>query len=86
MTARNVTEVKEIQAHGEALYRYLFVRKDIYSYLSMEDVLKALRGFRQTTVNSGKRLEPHSFYNDGDKLCTILWLAWCLNTSRRFIN
>ena len=59
MIVRNVEEIKEIKAHGEALYKYFFMRKDIYGYLGMEDVLKRLGGFWQTTVPPGKRLDPH---------------------------
>ena len=63
MIIKNAEEIKEIQAHGEALYKYFFMRKDVYDYLKMEDVLKDLGGFWQTIVNPGKRLEPHSHEN-----------------------
>jgi len=63
MIVRNINEIKEIQAHGEALYRYFFMRKDVYGYLSMEDVLRRLGGFWQTTVRPGKNLEPHRHEN-----------------------
>lgn len=59
MIARNVDEIREIQAHGEALYRYLFMRKDIYHYLAMDHVLQRLGGFWQTTVKPGANLDPH---------------------------
>ncbi len=79
MIVRNVDEIKEIQAHGEALYKYFFMRKDIYERLNMEDILRDLGGFWQTTVNPGKRLEPHSHENheqiyyilDGGGLLTV---------------
>ncbi|MEM2904114.1 MAG: cupin domain-containing protein [Candidatus Bathyarchaeia archaeon] len=60
MIVRNVNEIKEIQAHGEALYKYFYMRKDVYHYLSMDDVLKTLGGFWQTTVTAGRKLDPHS--------------------------
>ena len=63
MIARNIDEIREIQAHGEARYKYFFMRKDIYGYLEMDDVLKKLGGFWQTTVNPGKKLDPHSHEN-----------------------
>jgi len=79
MIIRNVNEIKEIQAHGEAVYRYFYMRKDIYHYLSMDDVLKTLGGFWQTTVNPGKKLDPHShkdheqiyYIADGEGLLTV---------------
>jgi len=63
LIARNIDEIREIQAHGEARYKYFFMRKDIYGYLEMDDVLKKLGGFWQTTVNPGKKLDPHSHEN-----------------------
>ncbi len=55
------------------------MRKDVYDYLKMEDALKELGGFWQTTVNPGKRLKSHSHENheqiyyilDGGGLLTV---------------
>ena len=63
MIVKNVNEVKEIKAHGEAVYRYLYMRKDIYGRLNMEDILKSLGGFWQTTVYPNKTLEEHMHEN-----------------------
>ena len=71
MIVRNVNEIKEIRAHGDALYKYFFMRKDVYGYLEMDDVLKVLGGFWQTTVNPKKRLEPHS-HEDHEQIYYIL--------------
>ena len=71
MIVRNISEIKEIKAHGEALYRYFFMRKDIYEYLGMDDVLKVLGGFWQTTLEAGKKLDPHS-HEDHEQIYYIL--------------
>jgi mannose-6-phosphate isomerase-like protein (cupin superfamily) len=71
MIVRNVDEIKEIKAHGEALYRYFFMRKDIYERLGMDDVLKVLGGFWQTTVGGGRKLDPHS-HEDHEQVYYVL--------------
>lgn len=71
MIVKNIDEIKVIQAHGEAFYKYFYMRKDIYHYLKMDDILTTLGGFWETTVNPGKKLEPHT-HKDHEQIYYII--------------